>query len=77
VRTLPKPYPAGPLGPNPANTPGVGDQTNEPHHEAVHDVSRTHQLIGLRNALGVARKQGDTARAEQLAAEMAALEQQS
>jgi hypothetical protein len=69
VKTLPKPYPPGPLGPNPANVPGVdGDAppAQEPHHSAVHAVSVADRLTTLRHALNVARRMGKHERADQL-----------
>jgi hypothetical protein len=76
MKTLPKPYPPGPLGENPANNTakpaGEPPDTGAPHHEALRAVTRRARLDGLRHAAHVARSQGDHTRAGELAAEIAA-----
>jgi len=77
------PYPRGPLGPNPDNdkvVPADPDaptaaQREQAHVDAVRAVVKQRQVAGLRSAAHTARAVGDVARARELDAEAAALEQ--
>jgi hypothetical protein len=79
MKTLPKPYPPGPLGPNPDNDTvrSAGEAVEpEPHHAAVHAVSRADRLVELHRQLKWARIRHEDERAEQLLAAIKELDRE-